>query len=98
MIINGGAINGGVYQDQFGFIANGLVLNLDAVSYSGTGTTWPAQVGSNATLSTPLPAYTASSPTYFNFDPATLVRIYNTALTAQQVAYNFNGTRSRFGL
>lgn len=48
-----------------------LVLELDAVDYSGSGSTWTAAVGSNATLNG-VPTYTASSPTYFSFDPLDL--------------------------
>ena len=43
MIINGGIIQGGVYQDALSIVASGLQLYLDAnniASYSGTGTTW----------------------------------------------------------
>ena len=45
-----------------------LLLELDATDYSGSGSTWTANVGSNATLFG-VPGYTASSPTYFTFDP-----------------------------
>lgn len=48
-----------------------LLLELDATDYSGSGSTWTAAVGSNATLNM-APAYTASSPTYFNFYPLDL--------------------------
>lgn len=50
-------------------ITTNLQLWLDAESYSGSGTTWTALQGSNATLLN-TPTYSASSPTYFNFDPA----------------------------
>lgn len=50
-------------------ITAGLQLYLDAQNYTGSGTTWTAQVGSDATLYN-TPTYTASSPTYFNFVPA----------------------------
>ena len=49
--------------------AANLLLSLDATSYSGSGTTWTADTGSNATLVN-TPTYTAASPTYFSFDPA----------------------------
>jgi len=48
-------------------VSTGLILDLDAKTYSGTGTTWPALTGSNATLQN-TPTYTASAPTYFTFD------------------------------
>ena len=46
-----------------------LLLELDATNYSGIGTTWPANVGTDATLYN-TPTYTASSPTYFSFNNA----------------------------
>lgn len=46
-----------------------LALWLDGEGYSGSGTTWTAYTGSNATLIN-TPTYIASSPTYFNFAPA----------------------------
>ena len=48
-----------------------LLLELDAADYSGSGSTWTAATGSNATLIN-APTYTASSPTYFSFDPMDL--------------------------
>lgn len=44
-----------------------LLLELDAVDYSGSGTTWTASTGTDATLFN-TPTYTASSPTFFSFD------------------------------
>lgn len=44
-----------------------LLLQLDAVNYSGSGTAWPAGVGSGATLFN-TPTYTSASPTFFSFD------------------------------
>ena len=44
-------------------------LYLDAIAYSGSGSTWTANTGSNATLYN-TPTYTLASPTYFNFAPA----------------------------
>ena len=46
-----------------------LLLELDATDYSGSGSTWTAATGSNATLFN-TPTYTASSPTYFSFNNA----------------------------
>jgi hypothetical protein len=43
MIINGGTLDGGVYQDTRRYITNGLKLYLDSAnpsSYPGSGTTW----------------------------------------------------------
>ena len=54
---------------------NGIVsiptpsLYLDAANYLGSGTTWTASVGNNATLVN-TPTYTSASPTYFSFNPA----------------------------
>ena len=45
----------------------GPILYLDAVDYTGSGTAWPAEVGSNGVLVN-APAYTAPSPTYFLFN------------------------------
>ena len=45
----------------------GPILYLDAFDYSGSGATWPAETGSDATLLN-APAYTAPSPTYFSFN------------------------------
>jgi hypothetical protein len=44
-----------------------LLLELDATDYSGSGTTWTANVGTDATLYN-TPTYNAASPTFFNFD------------------------------
>jgi len=43
-------------------------LYLDAVDYTGSGTTWTAETGSDATLVN-TPTYVSPSPTYFDFDP-----------------------------
>ena len=43
------------------------VLNLDALDYSGSGTTWQSSTGPDATLVN-TPTYVATSPTYFDFD------------------------------
>ena len=43
MIINGGNLQGGFYQDRLRYPTDGLQLCLDSAnpdSYSGTGTTW----------------------------------------------------------
>lgn len=44
---------------------------IDALDYTGSGTTWTAQNGSNATLVN-TPTFTASAPTYFSFSKASL--------------------------
>lgn len=44
-------------------------LYLDAIDYTGSGTTWTADTGSNGTLYN-TPTYAPSSPTYFSFSPA----------------------------
>lgn len=43
MLINGGTLNGGLYQDKSNLVTNGLKLYLDSgnsASYPRTGTTW----------------------------------------------------------
>ena len=45
-----------------------LILELDAMDYSGSGSTWTAAVGTNATLFGN-PTYNASSPEWFSFNP-----------------------------
>jgi hypothetical protein len=44
---------------------------LDALNYAGSGTTWTAENGSNATLVN-TPTFAAPAPTYFSFAPASL--------------------------
>lgn len=44
-------------------------LYLDALNYSGSGTIWTAETGSDATLVN-TPTYVSPSPTYFDFDDA----------------------------
>lgn len=51
-------------------VTNNLSLYLNTLNYSGSGTTWTATNGSNATLFN-TPTYTSTSPTYFSFDPTT---------------------------
>ena len=66
-------ITGGLHIGGSGFkigvlpvITANLVEYLDVVTYSGSGSTWTADTGSNATLFN-TPTYTSSSPTYFSF-------------------------------
>lgn len=47
------------------------IVYLDAVDYAGSGTTWAAQQGTNATLVN-TPTFAAPAPTYFSFAPASL--------------------------
>ena len=54
-----------------GPVTDNLVLNLDALNYSGSGTTWPSTVGPDATLYNGV-SWTGASPSYFTFDPASL--------------------------
>jgi hypothetical protein len=49
-------------------VTTNLSLYLNAQNYSGSGTSWTASNGSNATLFN-TPTYTSASPTYFSFDP-----------------------------
>ena len=68
MIINGGRLQGSTFRDQPQYVTAGLVEYLDAANYSGSGTTWHAQVGSNATLINS-PTWVNTGPTYFTFNP-----------------------------
>ena len=68
VIENGIDIGPGINIEGSSVVPPTLLLELDATDYSGSGSTWTANVGSNATLNG-VPGYTASSPTYFSFDP-----------------------------
>lgn len=61
-----------------------LLLSLDAEDYSGSGTTWTAATGTNATLVNS-PTYTAASPTYFSFDNTQQEYATTTNLPSQDV-------------
>lgn len=50
-------------------VTNNLLLSLDAANYTGSGTAWPAEPGTNGTL-VATPVYTSVNPTYFSFVPA----------------------------
>lgn len=67
MIIQGARLVGGRYQDE----PSNLVQYLDAADYGGSGSTWPARIGSNATLYAS-PTWSASNGGYFTFSPASL--------------------------
>lgn len=72
MIINGGQLRGGIYQDQSSVVTNGLTMWLDAnnpESYSGSGTTWYdlSGTGSDITL-IGSPTYVSGAPSYFSFN------------------------------
>ena len=70
MIIGSGiTIGSGVQIVPDGIPYPSPLLHLDASAYSGSGSTWTANTGSNATLYN-TPTYTSASPTYFNFAPA----------------------------
>ena len=43
------------------------ILYLNAVDYTGSGATWPAEIGSNGTLVN-APTFEAPAPTYFSFN------------------------------
>jgi len=64
MIIQGVTLQGVTVVDNS---APAPILYLDAMGYSGSGTTWTAEDGSNATLVN-TPTYVAPAPTYFSFD------------------------------
>lgn len=61
-----------------------LLFEIDAQDYSGSGTTWPASVGTNATLFN-TPTYNASSPTYFSFDKNSFEYASTTNLSSRTV-------------
>lgn len=68
IVIEGGIdIGPGINISGSGSVSPTLLLELDATDYSGSGSTWTANVGTDATLFN-TPTYTASSPTYFSFD------------------------------
>lgn len=67
MIIQGARLVGGRYQDQ----PSNLIQYLDAADYGGSGTTWTARVGSNATLYAS-PTWAPVNGGFFIFDPASL--------------------------
>ena len=68
IVIEGGIdIGPGINIGGSGAVSPTLLLELDATDYSGSGSTWTANVGTNATLFN-TPTYTASSPTYFSFN------------------------------
>lgn len=67
MIIQGVTLNGTRVVD--GVVIPNPISYLDAIDYSGSGTTWTAQNGNNATLVN-TPTFAAPSPTYFSFAPA----------------------------
>ena len=54
-----------------GIVTTNLALALDASTYSGSGTTWPATVGPDATLYNGV-TWTGTSPGYFTFVPSSL--------------------------
>lgn len=64
--------------------SSNLLLELDATNYSGTGNTWTANVGTNATLFN-TPTHTSSSPTYFSFDSTQQEYAETTNLASQSV-------------
>lgn len=70
MIISGTRLVGGTYISvSDNIVTANLLQYLDATNYSGSGATWTAQIGGDATLYNS-PTYTGTSPTYFNFSPS----------------------------
>lgn len=67
MIIKGSRIKGIRIQDE----PSNLIQYLDAADYGGSGSTWTARVGTNATLYAS-PAWSSSNGGYFTFTPASL--------------------------
>lgn len=68
MKISGTRLVGGNYISPEAAPVPVPLLYLDAQDYPGSGTNWPADVGSDATLIGG-PAYTVAPPTYLSFDP-----------------------------
>ena len=56
------------YESPITPVTSNLLEHLDALDYTGSGSTWTARVGNNATLYNS-PTYTSSGPTYFSFLP-----------------------------
>ena len=84
-IIEGGIdIGPGITIEGSGSPGLSLLLELDATDYSGSGSTWTANVGTNATLFN-TPTYTASSPTYFTFNRNSQEYASTTNLASQSV-------------
>ena len=69
MIISGTRLVGGTYGTS-PIVQTGLMQWYDAQSYTAGGL-WPAKTGYDAQLVN-APAYTSSSPTYFNFNQSSL--------------------------
>lgn len=65
-----------------GIVTSNLVSYLNATAYSGSGTTWQATTGNNATLVN-TPTYTSANPTYFSFSPASLEEATLPALSSK---------------
>jgi len=84
VVENGVTIGNGITIDSGGSPSPTLLLELDATDYSGSGTTWPASTGTNATLFN-TPTYTASSPTYFSFNRSQQEHASTTNLASQSV-------------
>lgn len=85
IVIEGGIdIGPGINIGGSGAVSPTLLLELDATDYSGSGSTWTANVGTNATLFN-TPTYTASSPTYFSFDRNSQEYASTTNLASQSV-------------
>ena len=84
VVENGVTIGNGITIDSGGSPSPTLLLELDAADYSGSGTTWPASTGTNATLFN-TPTYTASSPTYFSFNRSQQEYASTTNLASQSV-------------
>jgi len=64
------------------------ILYLDATGYSGSGSTWTADIGSDATLIN-APAYTSAAPTYFTFNGT------DEAATTANLTANFASSNSQ---
>jgi len=56
---------------NYGIVTTNLALSLDAQTYPGSGTTWPATVGPDATLYNGV-TWTDTGPGYFTFVPSSL--------------------------
>ena len=66
----------------------GPILYLDAVDYTGSGTAWPAETGSNGVLVN-APTFEAPAPTYFSFNGT------NESATTANLKASFSSSNSQ---
>ena len=79
----------GTYSSGFkGLYINGVLANFDTQS----GTILTNNLGGR------IGAYGGGSPSYYYNGSLAICKVYNKALSAQEILQNFNVTKSRFGL